>query len=67
MKYGTISSLSHIGDILAIPCFAVLVYYFYNIENKNVVEYLLLAFSALGFILDIVFTSIYFIYNRGKC
>ena len=67
MKYRTISSLSHIGDILAIPCFAILTYYFYIIENKNIIEYLLLAFSTAGFVLDVLFTSIYFIYNQGSC
>ena len=65
--YENISSLSHIGDILAIPCFAILSYYLYNIDNKTYVEYLLLAFSVAGFILDIIFTTIHFLYNQGKC
>jgi hypothetical protein len=31
--------LSHYGDILAIPFFALLIIYFYHIEHKTPVEY----------------------------
>ena len=50
----------HYGDILSIPLFALLSFYFYNIEHKSIIEYLLLFFSIIGFILDILFTCIYF-------
>jgi len=36
---------SHYGDILAIPFFAILIAYFYKVEHKSGVEYLLLYFS----------------------
>ncbi len=51
---------SHYGDILAIPFFALLMYYFYYIENKSILEYVLFYFSISGFILDILYTYIYF-------
>ncbi len=57
MKY---NNLSHYGDILAIPFFALLVIYFYNIKDKNLLEYILFYFSILGFLLDILYTYIFF-------
>ncbi len=53
------NNLSHYGDILAIPFFGLLVKYFYNIENKSTLEYVLFYFSILGFILDIFYTIIF--------
>ena len=57
------TSISNIGDILAIPFFSLLVFYFYNIKNKTKLEYLLYLFSISGFILDIIFTYL-FVYNK---
>lgn len=57
-------NLSHYGDILAIPFFGLLVLYFYGIENKTPMEYVLLVFSAMGFVLDIFYT--YLFYNKTK-
>jgi hypothetical protein len=54
------NKLSHYGDILAIPFFAALIVYFYQITNKSIVEYILLLFSISGFILDILYTIIFF-------
>ena len=60
MKYNNfIKNFSHYGDILAIPFFALLVIYFYNIEDKSTIEYVLLLFSISGFILDILYTYIF--------
>ena len=60
MKYNNfIKNSSHYGDILAIPFFALLVIYFYNIEDKSTIEYVLLLFSMSGFILDILYTYIF--------
>ena len=52
--------LSHYGDILAIPFFALLIIYFYHIEHKTPVEYILFFFSIGGFLLDILYTLIFF-------
>ena len=60
------NELSHYGDILAIPLFGLLIIYFYNIKNKNLLEYILLFFSISGFILDILYTYIYFSNNSHK-
>lgn len=57
--------LSHIGDILAIPFFALMVFYFYNMEDKSVVENILYVFSISGLILDIFFTYV-FLCKRNK-
>jgi hypothetical protein len=54
-----IKNLSHYGDILAIPFFALLVIYFYNITNKSIIEYVLLLFSISGFIFDILFSYLF--------
>jgi hypothetical protein len=54
-----ITKLSHYGDIAAIPFFALLIYYFYLIENKTPFEYLLFLFSIAGFVLDILYTYIF--------
>ncbi len=54
----------HYGDILAIPFFGLLVVYFYNIKDKSKMEYLLLCFSVVGFIMDILYTYMFlFHYN----
>ena len=60
MKYNNfIKNFSHYGDILAIPFFALLVIYFYNIEDKSTIENVLLLFSISGFILDVLYTYIF--------
>jgi hypothetical protein len=66
MKYNNfIKNLSHYGDILAIPFFALLAIYFYAIEHKSIIEYLLLYFSISGFILDILYTYIFFSHSKS--
>ena len=66
MKYDNIiKNVSHYGDILEIPFFALLVIYFYNIKNKYIMEYVLLCFSITGFVLNILYTYI-FLYHI-KC
>lgn len=51
--------ISHIGDILAIPLFALAIYYFYGVTNKNWIEWILLIFVSVGLIFDIFFTILY--------
>lgn len=61
MKYNNIiKKSSHYGDILAIPFFALLIIYFYNIDHKSRLEYILFYFSISGFILDILYTFIFY-------
>ena len=52
--------LSHYGDIIAIPFFLLLAIYFLRIKKKTLLEYVLLIFSISGFVLDIIYTIIYF-------
>lgn len=55
----SLQNLSHYGDILAIPFFALMVMYFLKIKNKTKLEYILLLFSISGFILDILYTFLF--------
>ena len=67
MKYDDfIKNCSHYGDILAIPFFALLAIYFYNIEHKSIIEYVLLCFSISGFILDIFYTYVFFSHVKSS-
>jgi len=52
--------LSHMGDVAAIPFFLWLSLYFYQINNKTTTEWILMAFAVSGFILDLLFTYLYF-------
>jgi len=65
MKY-VINNLCHYGDILAIPLFALLVMYFYNIEHKSNIEYVLFYFSISGFLLDILYTYIFCFHSKSS-
>jgi hypothetical protein len=52
-----IKNIEHYGDILAIPFFIMLSYYFINKKEKTLFEYILMLFSIIGAIADIYFTS----------
>lgn len=64
MKYNIIKNISHYGDILAIPFFALSIIYFYNIEDKSILEYILFLFFICGFVLDILYTYIFLFYSN---
>lgn len=51
--------LAHLGDILAIPFFALTFYYFYQIEEKTLLELALTVFIFITLLCDILFTFIY--------
>ncbi len=53
-------NISHIGDLIAIPFFGVLIYYFYNKREKTIIENILFLFSIGGLIADLFFTYLYF-------
>ena len=53
--------LSNYGDLFAIPFFALLIFYFYQLEDKNILEWVLFLFSISGFILDIFFTYLFYL------
>ena len=57
MKWKT---MSNYGDILAVPLFAILAVYFYNMENKSPLECVLFIFAVVGFVVDVTFTYIFF-------
>lgn len=68
----TIHNLSNYADILAVPCFGVLSIYFYNINNKTILEKALFLFSVMGFVLDILYSYIFVygwfvdLFEKGK-
>jgi hypothetical protein len=51
------------GDILAIPFFLILIFYFIKKQTLSDIEILLLLFSIGGFLFDTFFT---FLYLREK-
>ena len=61
-----INNFCHYGDVLAIPFFGLLTIYFYNIENKSLIEFVLLFFSLFGFLLDILYTYIFFTHQKAS-
>jgi hypothetical protein len=56
-----IKNISHYGDILAIPFFLLLFIYFYNIETKSAIEYILMYFGLIGLAADIFYTYLYLV------
>jgi hypothetical protein len=54
-----LDKLCHYGDIVAIPFFALLVFYFSRISDRTSFEDILLFFSVSGLILDVVYTYIF--------
>ena len=53
------TQIVHIADILAIPFFIMTFIYFYNIKNKSFIEFVLMLFAGVGFVLDTIFTYNY--------
>ena len=58
------NNISNYADILAIPMFALFIFYFYNIENKNLIEKILFLCSIIGLTLDVGFTYIFLILDK---
>jgi hypothetical protein len=54
-----VNTLSHIGDIAAIPMFGWAIHYFYTKKNKTIQENILLWLAVLGLIVDTFFTFHY--------
>ena len=57
MKFN--NKLAHYGDIIAIPFFIITFIYFFNIENKTYLEYLIMTFIFIALVCDILFTYLY--------
>jgi hypothetical protein len=50
---------AHYGDILALPFFILSLYYFYKIDNKSCVEWIITAFLVVCLLGDMLFTYIF--------
>jgi hypothetical protein len=61
-----VEKLTHIGDMLAVPFFILLVIYFYNIKNKTPFEWLLFLFSLSCFFIDVTFSYFYILGKKTK-
>jgi hypothetical protein len=57
-------NISHYGDMIAIPFFALLAIYFYMIDEKTPIEYILMVFGISGFFLDIFYTYLFLTHNK---
>ncbi len=53
------NNLVHYGDMLAIPFFFITFIYFYKIDNKTLLEILIMVFALIGFLFDALATMIY--------
>jgi hypothetical protein len=56
--------LSHYGDMIAIPFFALLCFYFHQIKVKTKIEMILYLFSISGLVADLFFTYLYLYKKR---
>jgi len=54
-----LNKLAHYGDILAIPFFIITFVYFYQLQEKTLLENLIMLFIFICFIMDVLFTFIY--------
>ena len=54
-----INTLSHVGDIAAIPMFGWAALYFYRKRNKTLQEKILLGLAVFGLLVDLFFTFHY--------
>ena len=53
------NNLAHYGDLLAIPFFIITIYYFYLIERKTLLEWIIIAFLVICLLGDILFSYIF--------
>ena len=57
MQISILDDASHLGDVLAIPFFGLLVYYFLSIPRRTPFETILLLFAVGGFVLDVLYST----------
>ena len=53
------NKLAHYGDMLAIPFYFIVLFYFYQIENKTPLEMLIMAFIFMALLFDVAVTFIF--------
>lgn len=58
-KLKNLNNLAHYADLIAIPLFIITLYYFYLIEHKTLIEWLITLFIASCVLCDIVFSYIF--------
>jgi hypothetical protein len=53
------SKIPNYADVMAIPCFFVGFIYFYQIEQRTLVENFMMFFMIVGFLCDSIFTIMF--------
>ena len=57
--FSSVFLTSHIFDILTIPFFALLIVYFYGLNEKTTIEWVLYWFGIVAFVIYSIFTVLY--------
>ena len=60
-----LNKLAHYGDLLAIPFFIISLLYFYQIENKSLLEMGIMVFLFIALLFD-TFCSILFLSTKNS-
>jgi uncharacterized membrane protein len=60
MNKAELIEIVNIADLLAIPMFVLMIYYFIKKSNRNLIENILLLFAIVGLIVDLYFTITFY-------
>ena len=60
MNKDKLIKIVNIADILALPMFVLMIYYFIKKTNRNLIENILLLFGIIGLIVDSYFTITFY-------
>ena len=60
MKRDKLIKIVNIADLLALPMFVLMIYYFIKKTHRNLIENILLLFGIIGLIVDLYFTITFY-------
>lgn len=60
MNKDKLIKIVNIADLLALPMFVLMIYYFIKKTNRNLIENILLLFGIIGLIVDSYFTITFY-------
>ena len=60
MNRDKLIKIVNIADLLALPMFVLMIYYFIKKTNRNLIENILLLFGIIGLIVDSYFTITFY-------
>ena len=61
MNRDKLIKIVNIADLLALPMFVLMIYYFIKKTHRNLIENILLLFGIIGLIVDLYFTITFYI------